>query len=1062
MLRAGVLIFLLGLTIPFAQQAFAQQTTIWVHEDADFKTALELFQKQKYGSAQRMFRKVIETHPAWSLVRIDAEYYEALSAIELFNKDGELLLKSFIFNHPESPRVRTAYFYLGKYNYRKKKYEDAIKWLDSVDVYELSKPDLSELYFKRGHSYFELGQYAKAKKDLYEIKDVDTRYSAAANYYFSHIAYLEKNYETALQGFRRLVGNESFGPVAPYYIAQLYYLQAKYDSVITYAPALLDSAGTKRAPEIARIIGESYYRTGRYKESIPYLKKYEAGVGMYPKDYYQLAYAYYKTGDHQNAITYFKNTVSGNPQDTLSQNAFYHLADVYLKTNNKEEARSAFGAAAKLDHDKQVKEDALYNYAKLSYELSYNPFSEAIVAFNEYIKLYPKSPRIDEAYSYLVNVYLTTRNYKEALASIEQIKNMNDQLKGAYQKIAYYRGVELFTGSFPEYDEAIKHFNKSLQNRYDKNISALALYWRGEAYFRKAEAGFRQTNNYNDELLTEAIDDYKAFQAEPGAFSMPEYTTSNYNIGYAYLHMDEYSNANIWFRKYITMRGQDAKDRKLSDAYVRTGDTYYMMKDFEGAQQNYSAAIDLKVRDVDYALYQRAMSYGLLQNREAKIRDLKVLSTSYPKSNYTAAGRFEMAKTMSMVGQNDEALAEFQKIISENPNSTYTGKAIMQMGLIHYAQGNSDKALEHFRSVIQRDNRSDEAKAAYINAKRIAGGNTDLIEELASMMGQSVSTSYLDSVAFDNAKKPYLELDCDKAIPALNSYIGKFPQGIFITEATFYKAECEYQKGNTDAALAAYTFVTGKQRGQFTEPSLAKAAYIYYARKSYNEALANFTKLEEIAENPCNITDARIGLMRSNHNLNKHDAAITYAERVLSDEKVTPEAAVEARLIIGRSALATEKYDLALDHFSKVASDNKNETGSEAKYNVGYIRYLQSDFTESKKLVFELIKQYTSKYWMAKGLILLADNYVALGDNFQAKHTLKSVIDNSGFPDLVKEAQQRLDSIVEKENQKMQKLPSEDIKIEFNESRLEYKQLFTEPAEEEEKATTPVEGGNNE
>src|SRR5687767_12935663 len=139
MLRAGVLSILLGLSILFAHESFAQQTTIYVHEDADFRTGLELFQKQKYGSAQHVFRKVIETHPAHSLVRIDAEYYEALSAIELFNKDGEILLKSFIFNYPESPRVRTAYFYLGKYNYRKKKYEDAIKWLDSVDFYELSK-----------------------------------------------------------------------------------------------------------------------------------------------------------------------------------------------------------------------------------------------------------------------------------------------------------------------------------------------------------------------------------------------------------------------------------------------------------------------------------------------------------------------------------------------------------------------------------------------------------------------------------------------------------------------------------------------------------------------------------------------------------------------------------------------------------------------------------------------------------------------------------------------------------------------------------------------------------
>ena len=41
---------------------------------------------------------------------------------------------------------------------------------------------------------------------------------------------------------------------------------------------------------------------------------------------------------------------------------------------------------------------------------------------------------------------------------------------------------------------------------------------------------------------------------------------------------------------------------------------------------------------------------------------------------------------------------------------------------------------------------------------------------------------------------------------------------------------------------------------------------------------------------------------------------------------------------------------------------------------------------------FEELPNYD--YWVAKTYILLADNYVALKDNFQAKATLKSIIDN--------------------------------------------------------------------
>ena len=100
----------------FSVSVFSQKTVHVLHEDTEFKTAIELFQKEKYGAAQKGFVKVIETNKdAHSLIRIDAEYYNAICAIELFNKDGELYLKQFIEDHPESPKAKTAYFYLGKY-----------------------------------------------------------------------------------------------------------------------------------------------------------------------------------------------------------------------------------------------------------------------------------------------------------------------------------------------------------------------------------------------------------------------------------------------------------------------------------------------------------------------------------------------------------------------------------------------------------------------------------------------------------------------------------------------------------------------------------------------------------------------------------------------------------------------------------------------------------------------------------------------------------------------------------------------------------------------------------
>jgi hypothetical protein len=51
-----------------------------------------------------------------------------------------------------------------------------------------------------------------------EIKDIDTEYTAPAVYYFSHIAYEQKMYQTALEGFMTLRDDETFGPIVPFYM----------------------------------------------------------------------------------------------------------------------------------------------------------------------------------------------------------------------------------------------------------------------------------------------------------------------------------------------------------------------------------------------------------------------------------------------------------------------------------------------------------------------------------------------------------------------------------------------------------------------------------------------------------------------------------------------------------------------------------------------------------------------------------------------------------------------------------------------------------------------------
>jgi TolA-binding protein len=217
----------------------AQQTQTYVAPDAAFRHALDLFEKQKYAEAQDEFDKIVSSsRDKKNLLVIDAQYYAAICAYELFHKDAEIRLKEFLAEHPESLKCARVRFYLGRYNYRKKKYEDSLVWFRQIEIYDLQEDELPEFYFKRGYARYDSGHLDSAKADFFEIKDIDSKYSAPANYYYSHIAYTQGNYETALQGFLKLTSDETFGPVVPYYVAQIYFLQARYNEVIAYAPPL--------------------------------------------------------------------------------------------------------------------------------------------------------------------------------------------------------------------------------------------------------------------------------------------------------------------------------------------------------------------------------------------------------------------------------------------------------------------------------------------------------------------------------------------------------------------------------------------------------------------------------------------------------------------------------------------------------------------------------------------------------------------------------------------------------------------------------------------------------
>jgi tetratricopeptide (TPR) repeat protein len=1032
--RVFRLVFLFVLMATFF--AKAQKTTIYVHPSAQLKEGIYLFEQQKFVSAQKVLQDAIPLFAPYSKERVDAEFYSAYCAYELFNEDTEPLLLEFIQNHPESNRSNLAVFLIGNYYYRNKQLKPALVWYEKTEPAKLNSTQRAELYFKKGYCYFMKEQYSKAKPLFAEIKDIENTYAAPATYYYSHIAYLEKKYETALEGFKKFSKNSTFGPIVPYYIAQIYFYQKKYDLVIEYGIPILDSTSTKRAPEIARLIGDSYYKTDRFEAAIPFLEKYIAGKGkMERPDFYEYGYVYYQTKNYDKGIEYFQKAIS-DQSDSLSQLSYYHIGDCYYKSSRKELARNSFGTASKMDFDLNVKEDALFNYAKLAYELESDPFHNAITAFKTYLQLYPKSDKYEEAFNFLVNAFLRSRNYTEALNALDEMPTKTLALKLAYQKLSYLKATEYFNNS--KYNDAIAFYNKSMLYDKDKNLKGQSVYWKGESFFQINE-------------IDSAIFCFKDFLFSAIAPSLDIYHVANYSLAYCYHSRKQYEQANNFFRKFIALAPKK-EGKKITDAAIRVADGYFMNRDFAGALEYYTMAEEFNNFNVDYILYQKALVLGLYGKNDQKVITLTKLIDQHSKSSYVDDATFELAECYLIKNDNQKSLENFNKLIAAFPSSVLIKKAQMKVALIYRNTDQDDKALGAYQEIVTKYPNSTESNQA-LNSIRdiyVSEGRVEELEKfISSVPTLKFENSAIDSAMYESAELKYMKGDCEGSSKAFDTYINKFENAIFALKANYFKADCDYKKGNLIEALKGFEFVASKQSSSYTEKSVQLAAYINYKNKELTKALQYYQQLEKVSTGPVTLAESNVGQMRCNIKLGNFDEAIVAANKVQADEKSSNELVAESYLTKAKSYLKLKRDTLAIRELRNTVAKTKSEKSAEAKFLMAELYFNNADYENSKKQVDELLEQDPSyDFWVTKAYILYADIFYAKEDVFNAKETLQSVIDNSENNELVELSKSKLNAIIEAEKNKEEKYKQDALEIKFDTNSFKDNQLFEDENKE--------------
>ena len=957
-----------------------------------YKEGQTLFQQKAYAAAIAPLKTYIglfdrENQPLSDTgSREEAEYMLVCAAYELRDAKSIDLLRAFLDEYPDTPHANRIYALLASAYFFNGDYDNALAMFNSARLDLLGTEERNDMTYRLATCHLKTGNVKEAAVWYETLRSTSRKYEADCSYYLSYIRYTQGRYDEALEGFLPLQDNAKYKSLVPYYIAEIYLLKKQYDKAEIVAQNALSALSAGHAAEMYRVIGTANYHFGKYHEAMNAFKTYLEQNGESAPDrrdaLYMLGMSCYQCGAYSQATAYLGRVTIED--DALSQNAYLHTGLSYLQLADKPKARMAFGLASASDADLKIKEQAAYNYALCIHETSYSAFGESVTVFEKFLNDFPTSPYADKISNYLVEVYMNTRSYDAALKSIERIARPGKSILEAKQKILFQLGTQSFANT--QFGQAIGYFNQSVAlGQYNLQTKADACYWLGESYYRLNRMP-EAARHFNDYLsLTQ--------QKNTEMFAL-----ASYNLAYIAFHQKDYPTAESRFRRFTQLE-KGENPTALADAYNRIGDCNLQARRFEEAKQCYAKAENLNTPAGDYAVYQLALVYGMQKDYTEKVNMLNRLAAKYPNSPYAVNALYEKGRSYVQSDNSRQAIATFRELLGKYPESPVSRKAAAEIGLLYYQNDEYDRAIEAYKFVVTQYPGSEEARLAMRDLKSIYV-EANRVDEFAALAAQMPGVirfepNEQDSLTYIAAEKVYMKGEPLAAQTSFQRYLQSYPAGAFSLNAHYYLCVIGKERQDEEAVLEHAGKLLEYPDNPYSEEALLMHSEILFNRRQYDEALADYKKLQAKAATAERRQLGTLGVLRCGALMHDDTETIHAATALLAEAKLSPELRNEALYCRGKAYLSQKADKKAMDDLQLLAKDTRTLYGAEAKYLVAQQHYNAGNHAAAEKEILDFIDQSTPHaYWLARSFVLLSDVYVAMDKKLDARQYLLSLQQN--------------------------------------------------------------------
>lgn len=970
--------------------------------EAALRRGRDLYASGRWSDARHAFTELKRSlTPDATQLHEECDYFLTACAVELGSESAEGMLTGFLERYPHSTYLNRVRYVLGSHYTAVGDMKQARRYFSETVYRSLNRTEQERYDVRMGYVEFSERRYGEAYNYFARIEPESELYPHAL-YYRAYIDYAQGQLSRAKQLFTELQSTSAYGRLAPYYLLQIEFKEGNYRYVVEHGERLAAEAVEERRAELERIIAESWFRLDDYNRTTQHLAAYERAGGRLDRDSeYLRGFSLYRLARYNEAVEPLRRACGAN--DAMTQNASYHLADCYLRQGNKESAQQAFAMATDERFDKTIAEDALFNCAKLQYELGGGVFNGAINLLTRYLKNYPRSKRSAEARTLLVAAYYNSRNYDAAYTAIKSLPQPDAELRTVLQKIAYFRGVEAFAGG--DYATAKESLNEAVAVNVSPRYTALSRFWQGEMAYIE---GDNET----------AVSRYENFLSRAPRTER-EYLLAHYNLGYCFLAQSKTKEAGEKFDYFL--KNYTQSDNYRTDALNRLGDVAYVGRDFDKAIDYYEQSVSLGGPMRHYAAYKRAITLGILGRTAQKEQALRNILQG-GQGNYLEEASYELGRTCIAQQKYSEGARQLEQFVAEYPSSARVTQAWADLGLAYLNMGDKQRSLKAYNRVIEAAPQSAEAREALQGVRDIyvSEGNVDGYFAYAEQVGVERDLSLIarDSLSFAAAQTLYLaENRRTEAERSLRSYLKSYPSGAYRIDALYLLSTCYVQRDSRKEAIETLTELTAEGNHQYTLESLKQLADLTWREARYKEAASAYRKLYDVTTSAADHEAAMTGYMRATLLADDPLLIAPMAEDVLSKSDAGVEAQREARFAWAEQLREAGDKEAAYGHYAHLASEVKSRAGSAAAY---YL--LERDWNEGKgdrraveKAIFAYAERSPKAYYLAKAYLLLGDIYMADGDAFQARATYQSIVDGYTPSDdgIVAEAESRIKAIPE-------------------------------------------------